>query len=324
MEVRCERCRARQEVDESRVPDGGVKVACRCGHRFLLTRRVLAVAVPLRSNDPEPGLPLADLASAGGEGGLDPALRDPAWAREGGAPPPEVEGEGPRALAPTRPSRRPRRALWVAVASLGLIVVAASVPLLRRRAEVDGQPPARPPAVPAPVASSVPSPAPVPTAAPAPVVAVPAAPPPVPVPSPAPADPPVPRPASATPALPPSPGPLATELARARTLRDRGHCEEALEAYGRALARDGRNAVALAGRGACYLELTRYAQAEASFEAALESDPRSAEALFGLAETYRYMGRKAEAVAGYERYLAVRPTGDDAATARRLMSQLKE
>jgi len=43
-----------------------------------------------------------------------------------------------------------------------------------------------------------------------------------------------------------------------------------------------------------------------------------------MAETYRYMGRKAEAVAFYERFLTVRPAGDDAAAARRLISQLKE
>ena len=117
---------------------------------------------------------------------------------------------------------------------------------------------------------------------------------------------------------------LRTLLARAREQRDRGRCEAALDLYGQALAVDGRNAAALAGRGACYLDLSRYAQAEASFEEALESDPRSAESLFGLAETCRYMGRKADAVAWYERFLAVRSTGDDAAAARRLISQLKE
>ena len=113
-------------------------------------------------------------------------------------------------------------------------------------------------------------------------------------------------------------------LARAREQRDRGRCEAALDLYGQALAVDGRNAAALAGRGACYLDLSRYVQAEASFEGALDSDPRNAEALFGLAETYRYMGRKDQAVAFYEKFLAVRPTGDDAAAARRLISQLKE
>jgi tetratricopeptide (TPR) repeat protein len=129
------------------------------------------------------------------------------------------------------------------------------------------------------------------------------------------------------PARPAAPSPAAalrTTLARAREQRDRGRCEAALELYGQALGIDGRNATALAGRGACYLELSRYAQAEASFEAALDADPRNSEALFGLGETYRYMGRKAEAVGLYERFLAVRPTGDEAAAARRLVVQLKE
>jgi hypothetical protein len=36
------------------------------------------------------------------------------------------------------------------------------------------------------------------------------------------------------------------------------------------------------------------------------------------------MGKNGDAVAWYEKFLAVRPTGDDAAAARRLISQLKE
>jgi hypothetical protein len=36
------------------------------------------------------------------------------------------------------------------------------------------------------------------------------------------------------------------------------------------------------------------------------------------------MGRKAEAVSAYERFLTIRPTGEDAAEARRLVRQLKE
>jgi hypothetical protein len=43
-----------------------------------------------------------------------------------------------------------------------------------------------------------------------------------------------------------------------------------------------------------------------------------------MAETYRYMGRKSEAVDHYEKFLQVRPTGDDAAAARNLITQLKE
>jgi tetratricopeptide (TPR) repeat protein len=90
------------------------------------------------------------------------------------------------------------------------------------------------------------------------------------------------------------------------------------------LAAEPHNAPALAGRGVCYLELSRYQQAEASFQGALETDARNAEALYGMAETYRYMGRKADAVDYYERFLQVRPSGDDAAAARKLITQLKE
>ena len=103
--------------------------------------------------------------------------------------------------------------------------------------------------------------------------------------------------------------PLKALLARAREQRDRGHCEAALDLYGQALAIDGRNATALAGRGACYLDLSQYVQAEASFGEALESDPRNAEALFGLAETCRYLGRTAEAVAHYSSSWKCAPTG---------------
>lgn len=263
-----------------------------------------------------------------------PGMEDPAWARDPGAPPKRVS----RSLA--APSPRPRRrVVWVALLALGLLGVAAGTVFLRRKAEIDVVPEAIVPAPAKPTAARQ-------------VEAKP--------PEPAP---PEPRPAGPTrepdPAPAPSVGPVAqapaglpveavaasasapkepartaprdeatsalrTHLAQAREQRDRGRCEEALDLYGRALAIDGRNAAALAGRGACYLDLSRYAQAEAAFEEALETDPRNAEALFGLAETYRYMGRKADAVAVYERFLDVRPNGDDAALARQLIRKLKE
>jgi Tfp pilus assembly protein PilF len=87
---------------------------------------------------------------------------------------------------------------------------------------------------------------------------------------------------------------------------------------------DPRSADALAGRGLCYLDLTRYARAEASFKDALETDPRHAEALMGLAETYRYEGRREEAVAVYRRYLAAHPGGEEANAARNAIDALKE
>jgi len=266
---------------------------------------------------------------------LTPGTEDPAWANDPAVPPRRTTR--PHALAP----RPKRRVVWVALLALGLLGVAAGTVYLRRNAEADAVAQAIAPPPP-PVAVVV---------APKPVEAKPVEPTRDPEPAKAPSNEPVPeKPVDPLPAAAPiaeaqpatkeaDPPPkeavrtsprdeaaaaLRTALAQAREQRDRGRCEAALDLYGRALAIDGRNAAALAGRGACYLDLSRYAQAEASFEEALESDPRHAEALFGLAETYRYMGRNADAVAGYERFLSVRPTGDDAAAARRLISQLKE
>jgi len=422
MDVRCERCREGYVVDDARVPEAGVKVACpKCGHGFLLRKRVLAVAVPLKAGDGETPVPVTDLAPTGdgpappgsgadraewrlrkGSGAVfpfrelstlqrwiverkaaaddqvaaagadadwrrigdipelrsffavlekpardeqsspltppSPGTEDPAWARDPAPSPRRVTGS-----LPPVPRRR-RRVVWVVLLALGLLAVAATTVVLKRKADADAvsqaaaaeaPPPARPPA-PRPeeqVAPARVSPAPAP-----PVATVAAVPDPVPPPEPAAVSPSgptleggahAPAPASPAPAVRAAPrdeagAALRVALARAREQRDRGRCEAALDLYGQALAIDGRNATALAGRGACYLDLSRYAQAEASFEGALDSDPRNAEALFGLAETYRYMGRKAEAVAGYEKFLAVRPTGDDAAAARRLISQLKE
>jgi predicted Zn finger-like uncharacterized protein len=430
MDVRCERCRAEYVVDDARVPEAGVKVACtQCGHGFLLKKKVLAVAVPLKGGDGDVPLSVSDLApsagnvghpgegadrgdwrlrqesgavfpfrelstlqrwiverkasrddevASGGEGKTwrrlgdipelrsffslverasrggepraerqppdarsSPGMEDPAWASDPGHPPRRIT----RSLSPA--ARPRRRVVWVALLVLALLGVAAGTVYLRRGAE----------AAAAAAKATLPPPAPAVVEAP-PKRAVPAEP------RPARAPPPVtepgkePGPLSASPTGPaaeastePPPGPTAAIptaplaepapaarssprddappalralLAQAREQRDRGRCEAALDLYGRALAIDGRNAAALAGRGACYLDLSRYAQAEASFEGALESDPRNAEAIFGLAETYRYMGKKGDAVAWYERFLAVRPTGDDAAAARRLVSQLKE
>jgi predicted Zn finger-like uncharacterized protein len=282
-------------------------------------------------------------------------LEDPAWA-SGPAPPTRRVTR-----SALRPPPRRRRVVWVALLVLGLLGVAATTVYLRRKAEVDAAVHAaneaaaataalaaakpRPVAAPPPITKSIPEPkpepereppsGPVPEASPAPPPSAAAA---EPAPA-APAGSPVTtsqaEPASAIPADPPQAAPqpprredaasaLRGVLARAREQRDRGRCEAALDLYGQALALDGRNAAALSGRGSCYLDLSRYVQAEASFEGALDLDPRNAEALYGMAETYRYMGRKGDAVAFYEKFLAVRPTGDDAAAARRLISQLKE
>ena len=271
-----------------------------------------------------------------------PGLEDPAWASGPAQPTRRVTRSS------VRPPRRRRRVVWVALLVLGLLGVAATTVYLRRKAEADAAVhvasaeaaalAALAASKPTPVAAPPPSPEPKPEPKPEPGPEPAKEPPSDPVPEASPAPPPstaAAEPAPAPPAGPPQAAPppprrddaasaLRGVLARAREQRDRGRCEAALDLYGQALALDGRNAAALSGRGACYLDLSRYVQAEASFVGALDSDPRNAEALYGMAETYRYMGRKGEAVVFYEKFLAVRPTGDDAAAARRLISQLKE
>jgi len=113
-------------------------------------------------------------------------------------------------------------------------------------------------------------------------------------------------------------------IAEGRRLRDRGRPQEALDVYARALSAASDDADALAGRGLCYLDLSRYRPAESSFEEALRADATHPDALMGLAETYRYEGRRAEAVTYYQRYLAAHPKGRDAAAARSAVEALKE
>ena len=70
MDVRCERCRANYVVDDARIPEAGVKVACtHCGHGFLLRKKVLAVAVPLKGGAGDVPLPVTDLAPVDGKPG---------------------------------------------------------------------------------------------------------------------------------------------------------------------------------------------------------------------------------------------------------------
>ena len=120
------------------------------------------------------------------------------------------------------------------------------------------------------------------------------------------------------------PSPVKALLSDASRLRDRGKTSEALDAYARVLELEPVNADALAGRGLCYLELSRYAPAKASFEEALRGDANHPDALMGLAETYRYEGRRADAVTYYRKYLAAHPQGRDAAAAQSAIEALQE
>ncbi|HTP29228.1 MAG TPA: zinc-ribbon domain-containing protein [Anaeromyxobacteraceae bacterium] len=113
-------------------------------------------------------------------------------------------------------------------------------------------------------------------------------------------------------------------LSEAYRLRERGKPEAALSMYDHALDQNPHDAEILSGRGLCYLDLSQYALAEASFRAALEVDARHGGALMGLAETYRYEGRRGEAVSYYKKYLAAHPQGEDAVAAANAVEALKE
>ncbi|WP_242343108.1 tetratricopeptide repeat protein [Anaeromyxobacter terrae] len=117
-------------------------------------------------------------------------------------------------------------------------------------------------------------------------------------------------------------GPKAL-LAEAGRLRARGDPTRALELYGRVVSDDPENVAALTGRGLCYLDLSRFAPAAASFESALKLVPSDADALLGLAEAYRAQGRDADAIRCYERYLAEHPDGEEAAVARNAIAELR-
>ena len=80
----------------------------------------------------------------------------------------------------------------------------------------------------------------------------------------------------------------------------------------------------LAGRGWCYLDLSQYPPAEASFQAALGTEPDAPGALLGLAETYRWQGKRPDAIRYYERYLAAHPGGDEAQVARNALEELRK
>jgi len=119
-------------------------------------------------------------------------------------------------------------------------------------------------------------------------------------------------------AAPQSPGPDAAlgYLALAR-----GHADEALPAFERAISRDAQFVSALVGRGYALLELKREGEAVTSFEAALKADPsltdlqarvdvlrfRATQDLLARAKTATDAGRLDDARAAYEQAIAASP-----------------
>jgi predicted Zn finger-like uncharacterized protein len=335
MDVRCERCRAQYVFDDEQVTSSGVTVQCtNCGHLFKVKKKELVVTVPVRP-DQVVGTPLPATAAA-------PRPRErtavlpaamatnlPLWNPSGAPAPDEVSVEVDVEDGDGAPRTGGGRRL-VAGTALGLAALfAAGAAVYRFHQEplvTRGPEPVEVPVrleatleAPAPVPEAVPAPAPLPEpsapAAPVQAAAAPAL---------AAADPAVVADAAPDPAPALAPrGPKAL-LAEALRLRARGQHERALDLFGRVVELEPANTAALAGRGLCYLELERYAPAEASFQAALEHDPEHGDALLGLAETYRWQGRRKDAIKYYGSYLAAHPDGEDAVAARNAVVELEE
>jgi predicted Zn finger-like uncharacterized protein len=88
MDLRCERCRAQYVVNDDRVPEVGVAVACaRCGHVFRVKRKALVVTVPLRAGEVVEAIPVTALSEPrpAGEGPLPGERREAGWMLRQGA-----------------------------------------------------------------------------------------------------------------------------------------------------------------------------------------------------------------------------------------------
>ena len=63
MDVRCERCKNQYVVDDARVPETGLVVACdKCGHEFLLRKKALSISLPIKPGESSGGRSLSTLA----------------------------------------------------------------------------------------------------------------------------------------------------------------------------------------------------------------------------------------------------------------------
>jgi predicted Zn finger-like uncharacterized protein len=335
MDVRCDRCGARQDVDAAKLGAAAEVRCAACGHAIrpaATARQGEKTRSVQREHASEPSEGLGAVRDAS----------EPEWTGGMG-----LRAQGAAATPP--PVARVRRGsravpLAVAAAVVGGIAAFFLIAKFGRQPNVDL--PLAPPA-PGPAASAKPNanrnatpsanakpnanpnsnpntnsnarPTPTPTATPTktPTKTPTLTPPPAP-----PAAAPKPRPALT--AAQAKAQQLKQLLTDAQRERDRGHPEAALQLYAEALASEPTNADALAGRGACYLDLSQYAPAEASFRDALAADGDNAAALMGLGETYRYEGRRSEAVSYYEKYLAAHPRGADAVAARNAITALKE
>ncbi|MCK5690138.1 zinc-ribbon domain-containing protein [Myxococcota bacterium] len=112
-------------------------------------------------------------------------------------------------------------------------------------------------------------------------------------------------------------------LKRANRLRDREQTRKAMNLYEKILDEEPENAQANAGMGWGYIDMEKARVAIISFENALRFNPRLADAHMGMAEAANMLGKSDKAKKHYAKYLEIKPDGEDAPVARRMLETLK-
>jgi predicted Zn finger-like uncharacterized protein len=123
MDVRCERCKTRYEVDDARVTEAGVTVRCtQCQHTFIVKKKALVVTLPVKpGTEVQPDIRL----------GAEPP---PAAPPEPPAAPPPVATAPPAAPtpAPAPPAEKPREREWRVRQANGNIFTCKELTALQR------------------------------------------------------------------------------------------------------------------------------------------------------------------------------------------------
>jgi len=88
------------------------------------------------------------------------------------------------------------------------------------------------------------------------------------------------------------------------------------------VARDPRDAAALASLASLYIDAGKYPQASGYLQRALALDPKNPEALFDRGTVANATGHRADAIASFRAFLRVAPNDERAAEARSALASL--